>query len=607
MIAKQLTQPKQTRQFVQTFSGLNRRLRAAEGEFLDMSGLCADEYPVLTTAEPVEAELTTQITGMCGGDRLCLTKPYGEYTDALFLAGQRVEGLELEHTQARKQLVRMGAYLLIWPDKVWVNVETLEHGKMEATAATVLSETTTMSVTMCREDGTEYKDTELKYSATEPENPTNGLIWVDTSGDTVEAKRYSVSLKLWVSMGTTYVKLSGINTAGLKDLDGVTISNGPISTSGSVLAGDLRVIFDANGDHVLQHVGENYVVLIGILNHSSTFSGTVGGGAFKIERTMPDMDYVVECENRIWGCKYGAVDGKVLNEIYACALGDFKNWKQFQGLSTDSYTASRGIPGKWIGAAVYNGSPIFMKENVLERVYISATGAHQITTVSARGGYHSSFAVVGGVLYYKSAYDVCAYDGTEPVSVSAGLGDWNTASPYAAGSYKGKYYLCLAMGGASVEDPVQYRVLSYDPGSGSWCVEGTYPDPVRDFATVTPQTLYWDAGAKLYHYDTTTGAIADWSAETGVIGCATPDNKYISRLRLRLHLAKGGSCNVFVQYDSCGAWEHKMCIPGKGVVESVTLAILPRRCDHFRLKLSGSGLFRLYSMAKIQEEGSDVR
>lgn len=604
MIAKQLTQPKQTRQFVQTFSGLNRRLRAAEGEFLDMSGLCADEYPVLTTAEPVEAQNMAGVNGMCGGDSLCYTAPYSvDETDALYIAGQRLEGLELDHTAQRRQLVRMGAYLLIWPDKVWVNTETQEFGSMEAEASTALSTEHPMQITMCRADGTEYKENELKFSGTEPESPTNGLVWVDTSGDTVEAKRYSASLKMWVSMGTTYVKLSGISTTGLQDLDGVEISGGLIIHTGSVAGGDFRAIFDIDGNHVLQRVGEDYVVLIGILNgNTSQTNGTI-----TISRKAPDMDYVVECENRIWGCKYGTVNGTVLNEIYACALGDFKNWQQFQGLSTDSYTASRGIPGKWIGAAVYNGSPIFMKENCLERVYVSSSGAHQIVTTNARGGYHASAAIVGGVLYYKSAYDVCAYDGTEPVSVSSALGDLNAASAYAAGSYKGKYYLCLAMGGASVTDPVKYRVMSYDPGYNAWYIEGTYSGPVREFATVTPQSFNWYADGKLYRYDPTTGDIADWSAETGVIGCATPDNKYISRLRLRLHLAKGGSCNVFVQYDSNGAWEHKMCIPGKGIIESVTVPILPRRCDHFRLKLTGSGLLRLYSMAKIQEEGSDIR
>ena len=68
---------------------------------------------------------------------------------------------------------------------------------------------------------------------------------------------------------------------------------------------------------------------------------------------------MIECGNRLWGCKYGLVDGETVNEIYASKLGDFKNWNCFAGLSTDSYAAARGSDGPFTGAADYLGQPRF--------------------------------------------------------------------------------------------------------------------------------------------------------------------------------------------------------------------------------------------------------
>ena len=102
-----------------------------------------------------------------------------------------------------------------------------------------------------------------------------------------------------------------------------------------------------------------------------------------ITRTLPDMDYVCECQNRLWGCYYGLSGGKVINAIYCCARGDFKNWRQYMGLATDSWTASVGSDGQWTGAANYLGHPCFFKEERIHTVTVSSEGAHQIQDVPA--------------------------------------------------------------------------------------------------------------------------------------------------------------------------------------------------------------------------------
>ena len=71
----------------------------------------------------------------------------------------------------------------------------------------------------------------------------------------------------------------------------------------------------------------------------------------------------------------GMVDGKAVNELYCCALGDFKNWNRFLGISTDAWAASVGSDGAWTGAANYLGYPTFFKEHVIHRIAISSSGA----------------------------------------------------------------------------------------------------------------------------------------------------------------------------------------------------------------------------------------
>ena len=158
---------------------------------------------------------------------------------------------------------------------------------------------------------------------------------------------------------------------------------------------------------------------------------------------MPKMDFIVESNNRLWGCRYGvANNGKVVNEIYASKLGDFKNWNCYMGASTDSYAASVGTDGQFTGAVTHLGYPIFFKENCLHKVYGNYPANYQVQTTSCRGvqkGSEKSLAIVNEVLYYKSQNGICAYDGSLPNEISAEFGDERYSGAVAA-SHNNKYY-----------------------------------------------------------------------------------------------------------------------------------------------------------------------
>jgi hypothetical protein len=296
------------------------------------------------------------------------------------------------------------------------------------------------------------------------------------------------------------------------------------------------------------------------------------------------------------------VAGRTVNEIYACKLGDFRNWHCFQGLSTDSYAASRGSDGVFTGAATHLGHPIFFREDCIEKVYPSPSGAHQIVTTAARGvqkGCWRSLVTVGETLYYKSRSDVCAYTGALPVSVSRALGD-AAYDDARAGALGGLY--CLSMRGADGA----WALFTYDTDRGIWHKEdGT---KALCFAQMDGQ-LYWideDTG-KLWSNGGTGGVKEEpfpWSATSGVMGYALPEQKYLSRFVIRSEVPEGSAIELAIRYDD-GPWLERGTYEGTGL-RSFVLPVAPRRCDHLQLRLRGRGQVKIYSIAKYIQRGSDA-
>ena len=92
-----------------------------------------------------------------------------------------------------------------------------------------------------------------------------------------------------------------------------------------------------------------------------------------------------------------------------------------------------------------------------------------------------------------------------------------------------------------------------------------------------------------------------WEAVTGNLGLDTPNQKYISRLQLRIEYE--GTLNIGISYDNDPAFEN-VHESSSVHMRSATVSINVRRCDHFRLKLNGVGQANLYSMGYYTEDGS---
>lgn len=579
----------QTQLVTSTFLGYNKNLEVGEGngnglEFSDMKNLTSDYYPLLANRQ--KRGISRSLSSPGG----LLAKEALAFVDAgkLYYNGLEVTGLTL--SSGEKQLVSMGAYLLIWPDKKYVNTKNLtDHGYIDSTFTT----STSITYAVCDSNAANIEN----ISTEQPENPTAGQYWLDSSAYPHSLKMFNGATQSWVTVPTTYVKISATNIGKFFERDdGVTING--ITYSGEN-AGIAEQYANLNGSHILYAKADNYIVITGLIDTGSTQTT----GAVTVARTAPEMDFVTEAGNRIWGCKYGFVNGTTVNEIYASALGDFKNWNKFQGISTDSYVASVGTDGPFTGAITHLGYPLLFKENVLHKVYISSSGAHQINDTACRGvqsGCSKSLAIVGERLFYKARAGIMMYDGSLPDLVSDALGGESYSSA-AAGAIDDKYYVSMIDGGDS------WHLFVLDTAKGLWNREDN--THAMAFTRVGNELYYIDAGTlKLMTVRGSAGdaeGTVDWSATTGLIGYTTVEQKYISRFNVRMQLPVGSEANLLIEYDSDGAWHHEGHMVGTGT-RTFMIPVRPRRCDHFRIRIEGRGDVRVYSISKIFEVGSDV-
>ncbi len=600
LLFPQIIPTKGTQQVLDTFGGYHHAPRIAEGEFYDMLNLTSDDYPMLASRKKRgKVCAISNPAGLLGGEKLVWVDATKIYYDFEEVTGLVVSD---EDWMYPKYMVRMGAYVCVFPDKVYFNTEDLsDFGSMEARFSA--RQAVGVSYSLCKRDGSAYGSTPTA-STQAPANPVNGSLWVDTAEYPHTLKQYSGASGTWVSIPTVYVRIAypGIG-AGFQKYDGVRISGltdppEPMHWRASGLQ---------DGEKLLYDCGENYIVIAGMLDRAYTAQSDL----LTVERVVPDMDFVVECQNRLWGCKYGEVDGKQVNELYCCALGDFKNWSQFLGLSTDSWRASCGTGGAFTGAVTLGDNPIFFKKDGLHKLFPAADGAHTVTQNGCSGVSDrqecNSLAIVGETLFYCSEDGVMAYDGTLPRRVGDALGTEKLTAVCAAAQGE-KYYLCCYDGAH------KYRLLVFDAAKGlwhredaaefSWMVNAEH----RIFAIETKSTqsiLHCLTDAGYRRVSEKEGAIS-WSAESGTVGYHSVGNKYVGRFAIRMTLPVGSCADLYLEYDSSGSWEHRGHLSGRGTA-SFTVPVRPRRCDHFRWKLCGTGEVRVFSVAKYMQQGSDVR
>ncbi len=595
-----LKENKRSKTMLSAFSGLDKRAKPAAGGFLDMQNMSGKHSPRISVRDRrgIMNLGDANIYGLSSMD-LCLDDSIHQnaliavrgdrirafyYKDDGILYWKDVAGpTNFQTFDTEKVGVVSGGYVYFFPDKFYVNLMDLtDLGKLEAVASLKTG-------AIYSESGDGYFEVVLEPCDLNG-NPTEG----ETTYMRLLRKRYKL-----VNDGKGDFVTNVAYTSGFSDMDTVTISGFADN--------------ELNGDYSIQKVDPLHQYIVIAAPKAIVQSGT--GMTVTVSRLVPDMDYVVAAGNRLWGCRYGVDEnGKPINEIYASALGDPKNWRKFLGVSTDSWQASVGSCGVFTGAICYDGKPIFFKEDTIIKIYGDYPAEFTMTEHALRGiesGSAKSAVVVNDVLYYKSANGVVKYDGGIPVNVDTALGNskWKNA---VAGGVDDRYFI-------SMEDMSGRRSLfTYDTVKRQWYREDDIL--VKAFCRCGSELYMLCGGEEKNQVYTVCGsyngmngenagmleAPVSWYCETAELEYETPDHVYVSMLQLRLDIPFGSRVQVDVEYDSDGVWRRQQVIEGRKK-RAVEIPLRPRRCDHFRLRISGTGDAVICSIAKQTEDCSGKR
>ena len=594
---------KNTRNMLRVFGGLNETYSCTEAEYSAGINFSARNFPALSTRLPrrklrEEADLNGMyhlngLLTVCGRDLV--------YTpdDADKMEVTLKDAVE----NGKKTLVGIGTKILIFPDKLAFDTASR---KVSALGAVWSGKNTSVEFAPCDAEGKVYEVSGC--GPAEPDKPTDGQLFLRvedpekpwSSESTLEV--YSKASGNWSAVVLDYCRISakGVGTDFAAE-DTVTLTGSAAEQAGqwNELDGD-RIVYDAGADALRVKADPGGEWFYGRLTRTGaavrwvSLDGSVSrefvsAEVVELERRVPDMDYLTECDNRVWGCSNKE------NVIYACKLGDPTNWFSYRGIAADSYAVTVGSDGAFTGAATCMGYVLFFKENGLHKLYGTKPSDYQMSSIQCSGvakGAHQSLCVINETLYYLSMDGVMAWDGSLPTKVSASLDEtaMSRVTRAAAGGLVGRYYL-------HTESPGGQRLLVYDTEKGLWHEE----DATGWAMCSTGRQLYlWDKEA-IWAADGSREAggeedTVEYEAVTGDIGLGDPDDKYCSRVTVRLDAMERTVVTLWASFDG-GEWQEVGRVDTAGKRVRVNLPFVPTRHDTMRLRLTGKGQIAVRSIA----------
>lgn len=310
-----------------------------------------------------------------------------------------------------------------------------------------------------------------------------------------------------------------------------------------------------------------------------------------LTRAIPDLDYICESENRIWGCSNKD------RTIYASALGDPTNFYNYEdGLSTCSYAVAVGSEGDFTGCCKLGSSVLFFKNNMLHKMLGSYPAEYTLYSYKMEGvapGCHKSMQIINETLVYVSEHGVCSYTGSSSSMLSSAL-EGKIFTEAVGGSDGLRYYL-------SVKESGEYKLYTFDLKTGIWLHEDN--TKVVDFARVGNVLYLLDSegGVYLADYEEEDKEI-EWMALFKPFYETTAGRKKHSQLLIRTELPSSSWMKVEVRFDG-GRWREVGKIIG---ADARPFTVPINRCDKFEIRLSGVGPFVIMSMLRKFSVGGAV-
>lgn len=530
-----------------TFSGLNRKTEFEDGEMSDMLNLTSDNYPVLTPRRPrgnyqLPNGAVKPLKLMERFERIAMIAKKSNGSVAFFY--NRTEVANVTGLTEDTEMVAINTKICFFPQKTYLElvrtgsvVTAGEYGNLEADESVANA-----AITLNAEDARLSMNTIAS----------------------AEAFAYDDA-----------VVITG--TVSYTDQEGTAHSN-----------------VSCNVACAITDVVGNSLVLPAL-----TFNELMGEGATNIifngsvQRTMPKLDIVIEWNNRLWGVS------NLENTVYACKLGDPKNWLYYQGTSLDSYYAQQGTDEDWTGCAAYSGHLVFFKQNNMTKIYGTAPSNYQITNTQCFGverGSRNSVVIINDAVFYKSTIGIMVYEGGTPASISDKL---NTKfRNVIAGTEGQKYYASIEKMDGSTE------LVVLDVERGMWHKE----DSTRFEGCCTYDgRLYYIEGnsVKVINPETASENYGDyaWKAVFGPFDEYYENRKIFSKLSLRFKANESNvSASVYIALDE-GSWELVKEFEQVNT-DGEFIPIVPRRCDRYSIKIEGTGNCEIKSLTRRARLGT---
>lgn len=445
---------------------------------------------------------------------------------------------------SQKTFAGIGSYIVILPDKKYFNISTNEFGSLES----------------------EWSGATLTF--------TNGTLY----GEAAEENTIQCTGVTWSNY--------------FREGDAVVISGCTTHPANNKSA----IIREISGDemHFYEHIFELEGV-DGDIPYQET-------GSLSIKRDVPDMMYMFENENRLWGCSR--------DTIYASKLGDIFNWNVYDGLDTDSFAVDTGSASDFIGCAALQSYPTFFKEDHIYKIYGDKPSNYQIMSGATLGlelGSGMGMAVAVDVMYYLARTGFVAYTGGTPNPLSEPFGNLHLRNAV-AGSDGLKYYVsCID------NETNGYRLYVYDCVHGVWHVEDDLQ--ILAFAYTEGQLYMLDSTGKIWKegpipYPESGDVYEDdfaWYVEFADMTGDNPNKKGTTKLQISIELDPGAEAQVWILHDGKGDWQKAGAKMTATVKRSFYLPIVPQRCLYYRIKITGQGGCRIYSLTREYYSGSEFR
>ena len=561
------------------FKGLNKKSVIEDGEMSDMWNLTADSYPLLMPRKPrgvldLPSDVMRPIQIVKRFGKIGLVAIDNEENIEFYYDGVKYpEVSQLVPLTASTRAVAINTKICFFPQKTYITIRQTPSG-IEVGDAGRLEASVSVS-----------------------------------SGTTVE-----------INVADTRIEIP--KDSGLKYDDAITITGTITYTAGGASHSS-----PINVSCIIEQFIEGETTDTLVLP-ANTFIEVIGQGATQVSLlastitrgNIPDMDLVVEWNNRLWGAS------SITNTIYACKLGDPTNWQYYQGTGLDSYYAEQGTDESFTGIAEYSGHLIFFKPNSMTRVYGTSPSNYQITNAKAYGveeGSSNSVLTINDAVYYKSAIGIMAYQGGTPFCISDKLN--RKFKNVVAGTEGTKYYASLIV---EADEGYEGRTIVFDIAKGMWHLEDNlrflnackigdkiYCTTASAEVLVCGEDIFCardlmvstdiiEGEAIVINPDEPSESYDDieWMAQFGPFDEYIEEHKIYSKLAMRVKANGEASAKVYISLDE-GPWEqveNYEHVSTKGDF----IPIVPRRCDRYSVKIEGKGNMEIKSLTRRVRKGS---